>query len=204
MRDTRERLVQVSAALLQRQGLTGTGIKQILAEAHAPYSSLYHHFPGGKDELASAAIHVSGAQYQALVEAVWDRAPDVISAVRAVFEGAAQTLELTDFAVACPIATVALEVASTNEQLRLATADVFEAWIASASVRFEAEGIVPDDAHTLALNLISLLEGAFILSQSLRNGEPVRAAGDSAVDAVRRVLDATATTRSTPAVDQRG
>ncbi len=56
MSDTRDRLVQVSAALLQRQGLTGTGIKQILAEAHAPFSSLYHHFPGGKDELAAAAI----------------------------------------------------------------------------------------------------------------------------------------------------
>ena len=62
MNDTRDRLVQVSAALLQRQGLTGTGIKQILAEARAPYSSLYHHFPGGKDELAAAAIRVSGAR----------------------------------------------------------------------------------------------------------------------------------------------
>ena len=56
------------------------------------------------------------------VEAVWDEAPDVMSSVAAVFDGAARTLEDTDFAVACPIATVALEVASTNEQLRLATA----------------------------------------------------------------------------------
>ena len=76
--DTRDRLVEVSATLLQRQGLTGTGIKQILAEAGAPYSSLYHHFPGGKDELAATAIRASGARYQALVEAVWDQAPDVI------------------------------------------------------------------------------------------------------------------------------
>ena len=58
--DTRQRLVQASAALLQRQGLPGTGIKQILADAGAPYSSLYHHFPGGKDELAAAAIRASG------------------------------------------------------------------------------------------------------------------------------------------------
>ena len=60
MNDTRDRLVQASAALLQRQGLTGTGIKQILAEAGAPFSSLYHHFPGGKDELAAAAIRRVG------------------------------------------------------------------------------------------------------------------------------------------------
>ena len=54
-----------------------------------------------------------------------------MSGVAAVFDGAGQTLESTDFAVACPIATVALEVASTNERLRLATAEVFDAWIAA-------------------------------------------------------------------------
>ncbi len=204
LRDTRDRLVQVSAALLQRQGLTGTGIKQILAEAHAPYSSLYHHFPGGKDELAAAAIRVSGAQYQALVEAVWDQAPDVLSAVGAIFDGAAQTLELTDFAVACPIATVALEVASTNEQLRVATAEVFDAWIASGAVRFESAGISPDNASMLALTLISLLEGAFVLSQSLKSVKPVRAAGISAVAAARSALEARTQTRGAAAHDDRG
>ncbi len=192
MHDTRDRLVEASAALLQRQGLTGTGIKQILTEAGAPYSSLYHHFPGGKDELAAVAIRASGAQYQALVEAVWDQAPDVISAVAAVFEGAAQTLESTDFAVACPIATVALEVASTNEPLRLVTAEVFDTWIASGTRRLEAERVSPGDARMLALTLISLLEGAFVLSQALKSAEPVAAAGATAALAVERVLDSRA------------
>ena len=142
MTDTRDRLVEVSATLLQRQGLAGTGIKQILAEAGAPYSSLYHHFPGGKDELAAVAVRTSGARYQELVEAVWDDAPDLLSGVAAVFDGAARTLASTDFAVACPIATVALEVATTNEPLRLATAEVFTAWIEAAMRRFEDE-LVP-------------------------------------------------------------
>lgn len=193
MPNTRDRLVQASAALLQLQGLTGTGIKQILTEARAPYSSLYHHFPGGKDELAAVAIRASGAQYQALVEAVWDQAPDVISAVAAVFEGAAQTLESTDFAVACPIATVALEVASTNERLRMATAEVFETWIASGTRRLEEQSVSPRDARRLALTLISLLEGAFVLSQALKSTEPVVAAGATAVLAVESVLDSRAT-----------
>ena len=188
MPDTRDRLVQASAALLQRQGLTGTGIKQILTEARAPYSSLYHHFPGGKDELAEVAIHSSGAQYQALVEAVWDQAPDLVGAVAAVFEGAAQALESTDFAVACPIATVALEVAGTNERLRMATAEVFETWIESGRRRLEAQRVSPRDARMLALTLISLLEGAFVLSQALKSTEPVLAAEATAVLAVERML----------------
>ncbi len=194
VRDTRDRLVETTATLLQRQGLAGTGIKQILAEAGAPYSSLYHHFPGGKQALAAAAIRVSGAQYQALVEAVWDEAPDLVSGVEAVFDGAAQALEATDFAVACPIATVALEVVGTNEPLRLVTAEVFDTWIAAGAARFESEGISPGDASTLALTLISLLEGAFILSQSLRSTAPIRAAGATAMAAARSALGSPTTT----------
>jgi AcrR family transcriptional regulator len=187
--DTRQRLVDTSAELLSRQGLNGTGIKQILAEARAPFSSLYHHFPGGKDELAAAAIHASGAAYQALVEAVWDGAPDVTSGIAAVFEEAAKTLTATDFAVACPIATVALEVASTNEPLRRATAEVFDTWIAAGAARFEAESVSAQTSRALALSVLSLLEGAFVLSQALKSAEPMHAAGVTATTAVRSVLE---------------
>ena len=195
--ETRDRLVEVSAALLQRQGLTGTGIKQILAEAGAPYSSLYHHFPGGKEELAATAIRASGARYQALVEAVWDQAPDVISAVAAIFEGAALALQSSDFAVACPVATVALEVANTNERLRQTTAEVFDAWIAAGAARFELAGISPGEARTMALIVIALLEGAFILSQSSKDLEAVHAAGAAAVAVAHRALALSSTTPGT-------
>jgi AcrR family transcriptional regulator len=189
MNDTRQRLVDASAALFQRQGLTGTGIKQILSEAGAPFSSLYHYFPGGKEELASAAIRAAGARYQALVEAMWDQSPEVITGTAAVFDGAAKTLEATDFAVACPIATVALEVAGTNEPLRQATAEVFESWISAGAARFEAAGVSGGDARALALTVISLLEGAFVLSQALKSTQPIQAAGATATAAVRRALD---------------
>ena len=187
--DTRQRLIDASATLFQLQGLTGTGIKQILTEAGAPFSSLYHYFPGGKEELASAAIRAAGARYQALVEATWDESPEAISGIAAVFAGAAKTLEATDFTVACPIATVALEVAGTNEPLRLATAEVFEAWIAAGAGRFEAEGVSAGEARALALTVISLLEGAFVLSQALKSTQPMQAAGSTATAVVRRALD---------------
>ena len=201
MNDTRQRLVEASAALLQRQGLTATGIKQILAEARAPFSSLYHHFPGGKEELATEAIRASGARYQAQVEEVWDEAPDVISSIAAIFDSAAQTLEATDYAVGCPIATVALEVASTNEPLRLTTAEVFEGWIAAGAARFEADRMAPEDARALALTVIALLEGAFILSQALKTTEPVLCAGATAATAVRSALEPPSIRRRTQAHD---
>jgi AcrR family transcriptional regulator len=189
--DTRDRLVETSSALFQRRGFTGTGIKQILTEAGAPFSSLYHFFPGGKDELCAEAIRVSGLGYQRLVEAVLDAAPDILTAVSDGFEGAAETLRTTDYADACPIATVALEVASTNEQLRVATADVFASWITALTARFAAEGISRARARHLAISVIALLEGGFMLSRAARSTEPMLAAGKTARAATEAALTAT-------------
>src|SRR5438445_7788136 len=60
---TRERIVQRSAELFRRQGFTGTGVKQIVAEANAPFGSLYHFFPGGKEQLGEEVIRTSGMAY---------------------------------------------------------------------------------------------------------------------------------------------
>jgi AcrR family transcriptional regulator len=188
--DTRERLVDAGADLFRLQGFAGTGIKAILAEAHAQFSSLYHHFPGGKDELAEEVIRTTGAAYQELVRATWDQADDVVLGVQSVFDGAAAVLEATDYADACPIATVALEVASTNERLRVATADVFGAWVLGATLKFTEVGVSAGEARRLALSVIALLEGSFILARATKDTEPVRAAGRTAVDAVRLVLGA--------------
>jgi AcrR family transcriptional regulator len=187
--DTRERLVSAGSRLFQRQGLAGTGIKQILSEANAQFSSLYHHFPGGKDELAADVVRTSGLHYQQLVETVWDAGPDVVTGVRAIFDGAAAVLEATDYADACPIATVALEVASTNEPLRLATAEVFDAWIRSGTDRLMASGLEPAQARQLALSIIALLEGAFMLCRATRSTESMVSAADTAGAAVQRAID---------------
>ena len=138
---TRDRIRDSAADLFQHQGYHATGVKQIVGGAGAPLASLYHFFPGGKEALGAEVVRVSGAGYQALVESVWDAAPDVVAGVHAIFDGAAAVLEATGYEDACPIATVALEVASTNETLRIATAEVFDAWIVSATGRLAAAGI---------------------------------------------------------------
>src|SRR5450631_2903577 len=80
--DTRERIITASAELFRRQGYAGTGVKQIVAEAQAPFGSIYHHFPGGKEQIGAETILASGAIYGLLIEAVIDPAPDVASGVR--------------------------------------------------------------------------------------------------------------------------
>src|ERR1700710_891289 len=129
MQGTRGRIVTPGAELFRRQGYNGTGVKQIVTAAQAPFGSLYHHFPGGKEQLGEEVIRWSGAMYGRLGPGVFGQALDVASGVRMFFAGAAESLEETGWTDACPIATVALEVASTSEPMRLATAEVFTSWI---------------------------------------------------------------------------
>lgn len=46
--DTKQRIVEASGELFRRQGYTGTGVKQIVEEAGAPFGSLYHFFPAAR------------------------------------------------------------------------------------------------------------------------------------------------------------
>lgn len=191
---TRDRLLAATNELFRRQGYHGTALKQVTEAAAAPTGSLYHFFPGGKEELAAEVLTTSGAAYQQLFELIAADAADPAEAVTDFFEGAAQVLEDSDFIDPCPIGTVAREVASTNEALRQVTDRVFAGWIATASALFEAAGVDRPLADELATTLVASLEGGFVLARARRDAEPVRAAGRS----MRRLADsalASVTTR---------
>jgi AcrR family transcriptional regulator len=175
---------------MRLQGYNATGIKQIVTAAQAPFGSIYHHFPGGKEQIGAEAIRVSGKLYEALIPAIFDPAPDLPAAVRMFFAGAGAHLEETGYEDACPIATVALEVSSTSEPMRLACADVFESWVTAALPRFTAAPLPEATARELVIAMICALEGAFVLARAARSTEPMRVAGEMTAQTVERALAA--------------
>ena len=188
MATTRDRLLETGAELFRTQGYAATGVKQIVTQAQAPFGSLYHHFPGGKEELGAEAIRLSGALYELLIPAVFDPAPDLPTGVRNFFAGAGEHLIETNYADACPIATIALETSSSSEPLRQACADVFERWIAAGAARHEDGGLTNEQARELTIAMLAALEGAFVLARALRTTEPLAVAGEMVAGAVERAL----------------
>jgi AcrR family transcriptional regulator len=145
---------------------------------------MYHHFPDGKAQLGAETLRWSGAQYGLLIDLVYGSEPDVVAATRLFFEAAADTVRDTAYADACPIATVALEVASTSEPLRQACAEVFEDWLVVLD-RYLRDGGVPAEAvRPTSEALFCLLEGAFLLARVMRDDGAVRRAGVVAVSTV--------------------
>lgn len=188
MATTRQRIVNTSAELFRLQGYSATGVKQIVTAAEAPFGSLYHFFPGGKEQLGAEAIRTSGAIYELLIPAVFDPAPDPVTGVRNFFAGAAEHLVETGYADACPIATVALEVSSTSETMRQACAEVFESWVDAGAKRFERDGLPATRARELTIAMLAALEGAFVLARALRTTEPLTIAGELMAERVAAAL----------------
>jgi AcrR family transcriptional regulator len=175
--DTKQRLIEATAERFRLQGYNATGVKQVVADAGAQLASLYHFFPGGKEALGAEVIRHAGALYGLLWLEVVRPEKSIATGVRKFFDGAAAHLVETDYADACPIATVALEVSSISEPMREACNDVFELWLQGATEDFVAAGVPKKRARELAITFVTLLEGAFLLSRAAKSTEAMTVTG---------------------------
>jgi AcrR family transcriptional regulator len=182
--DTRERIVSAASALFMQQGLSASGLKAIAEQGTCTIGSLYHFFPGGKSELAAATLRQSGLAYQELVAAVLGAAPDVVTGTRECFAAAAENLRASGYADACPIATVALEVVSSDEELRVVIDEVFGGWLDALTQLYVAGGIAPARARELATIFLAALEGGFLLCRVARDVTPMAVLGETVAQLV--------------------
>src|SRR4051812_2520322 len=111
--EARKQTLRAASELFRRQGYNGTGLKQIVEESGAPKGSLYHHFPGGKIELAIESVGRSGRAIGRAMLQVLESTDDPAEAVGRVIDFTAADLKLSDFEHGCPVGSVAVDVAST-------------------------------------------------------------------------------------------
>jgi TetR/AcrR family transcriptional repressor of lmrAB and yxaGH operons len=168
-RDTRADLVRTMARLLRDQGYTATGRAQLLAESGVSNGSLYHHFPGGMEELAEAALESSGqAVADALREAL-DGAPTTAVGITR-FLDVAEGPGSGEPCPGCPVAPTALESPIICPRLRAAAARCFDQWEGLIAARLRADGWPEDSVAESASTALALVEGALLLARV--SGEP--------------------------------
>ena len=182
-RSSRDAFLDTAGRLLRRQGYAATGLNEIVARSGAPKGSLYFHFPGGKQELAAAALSRAGEQLAASMGAILSSSDDLGEALGRLVDALCAGLEASGYADGCPIATVALE-ANDSEALRAVSASVFESWLELLRTRLCDAGLEPAAAERRALLVLSAIEGALILARTRRD--------PSALAAVREELVALA------------
>ena len=157
------------ARLLRDQGYTATGRAQLLAESGVSNGSLYHHFPGGMEELAAAALEASGAVVaDALQDALDSAASGGAGLVRFLDIAAGATTG--DQCAGCPIAPTALESPIVSPRLRAVATRCFDDWEALIASRLRADGWPDGSVPEAASAALALVEGALLLARV--SGQP--------------------------------
>lgn len=174
--ETRMRLIEATRDLIEAKGYHGTGLNEVLAVSEAPRGSLYHHFPGGKDQLVGEALTSAGKQIEDLVRELGTSSAGAAELVRTLLDAFADRMEASGYAKGCPVATVALEVAAEHEPLQRICADVYDAWERALADLLRADGHPAEEAADLAATTLTLIEGALVLARARRSRTPVEQA----------------------------
>ncbi|MFD9479043.1 TetR/AcrR family transcriptional regulator [Streptomyces nojiriensis] len=174
---TRDRLVRTASRLMQHGGYENTPVKQLVREAEATLGSLYHFFPGGKQELAVAAIHFGDEEFAELLRTGLAAHTDPAEAVEGVAAVLAQALEASDWRDGCPVTATALETVGRLPELQAACAQAFANWQHLVAAKLLASGYPEPEARDLAITVINTLEGAETTSQVTRSRTPLLVAG---------------------------
>ncbi|MFZ1162642.1 TetR/AcrR family transcriptional regulator [Mycobacterium sp.] len=182
---SRAALIDTAATLFRRQGYAATGLNQILEEAAVKPGSMYHHFPRGKQQLAAAVVDGAGAAIEQLlrrflagglpVADIVDRWVDLLVA--------GLTADRRD---GCPIEPIATESVHASALVREASARAFTGWCRAIEERLCADGWSAVEAESVAVAVISLIEGALILSRIAGDAGPLTAAKPAARCLLRR------------------
>ncbi|TMR23959.1 TetR/AcrR family transcriptional regulator [Nonomuraea turkmeniaca] len=174
---TRERIVRATSRLMQRQGYEATGLKQISQEAEATLGSVYHFFPGGKTELAVAAVQHGDREFAELLRACLDRVDDPAAAIIECAGELAVGLRDSGWLDGCPITTMALESVGRVPGIQSASEEAFANWRGLVSDKLRRSGFSEDVARDLAHTVINTLEGAEMSAQVSQSETPLHLAG---------------------------
>jgi TetR/AcrR family transcriptional repressor of lmrAB and yxaGH operons len=172
---TRSRLLEATSKLFRSKGFHATGLDEVLRESGAPKGSLYHHFPGGKEQLAIEALQHIACQLEEMMSALLHSDGDPFNALQGLLASITKLLAESDFRDGCPIAAVTLDVASDCESIREACQQGFQVWLGLFTRHLLAAGLSEPRAKTVATLFLASLEGGLILSRAQKSVEPLEA-----------------------------
>jgi AcrR family transcriptional regulator len=173
--DSKRRMVESAALLFRERGYSGTGFRDVIAHSGAPRGSIYHHFPGGKSELAAETVRYAGDVVAGRLERA-ARNGDPVVALRTYLDGWRRALESSDFRAGCPVLAVAVET-HDDSGVADAAAEAFGRWERMFGAILRDAGVPRTRAARVATLTVAAIEGAVVLCRAERSTKPLRDVG---------------------------
>ena len=164
----RDRLTAATAELMQRHGVAGTGISDILETSGVTRRSIYLNFPGGKSELVAAATRSAGDEMTTILRTHLEQ-PNPIAAF---VQSWCDALAGNDFRNGCAIVAAACG-GDEAPDAAVAAAVVFAQWTDLLAEWFARDGIDPAVAESLSTTVVAAVEGAVILARASQSTKPL-------------------------------
>jgi len=182
-RDGRERLLYGAGRLLAERGYAGMELRDVAERGEAPRGSIYHHFPGGKAQLAAEAAALDGARVRTGIER--SLAERGLKETLATFGDFFRRRAAGDpERIGCPIAAAA-QASTEDPALAAAATAAFESWEGAIAAALEREGVAAAEATDFAAMVVATVEGALVRTRAAGELGPLAAA----ITGLQRALD---------------
>jgi TetR/AcrR family transcriptional regulator, lmrAB and yxaGH operons repressor len=170
--DSKDRMIAAARRLFREHGYLGTALSDVVTESAAPRGSLYFHFPGGKDELASEVTLLHAGDHIANINRAAATTTTAAQLIEAFIGRIRDELITSDYREGCAMAPIVLETTPASDQLSDVTRRGFQDMIATLAARLTDKNIPASRATRLATQAWTSVEGALILSRVLHSPEP--------------------------------
>jgi TetR/AcrR family transcriptional regulator, lmrAB and yxaGH operons repressor len=183
-RDGRALLLNGARQLLAEKGYAGMELRDVAERGRAPRGSIYHHFPGGKRQLAIEAAKLEGREVRAAIEASLAQRglAETLTAFGEMFR---RRVKDKPEHLGCPVAAAAL-ARPEDPALAAAATEAFRSWEEPIAAALREQSVEETEAETFAGLVVSTVEGALVRARAAADEAPL----ESAVAGLRRALDA--------------
>jgi AcrR family transcriptional regulator len=170
-KDSRASMVRSAASLIRTQGMNATSFSEVLADSRAPRGSIYHHFPNGKEQLATDAIRWTSERVLARQRAC--RATTAAGVLDCFIDMWRRVVVASRGTAGCVVAGVAIDTVAEDRELIEVVRATFRSWLELLTEQLQAVGVSPRRASAIATATVAGMEGALILCRAEGSSAPL-------------------------------
>ncbi|HEY2775890.1 MAG TPA: TetR/AcrR family transcriptional regulator [Candidatus Binatia bacterium] len=158
-------MIRSAIELFREHGYSGTGLREINAHSGVARGAIYHHFPGGKAELAEEVLVATGQMVKQGL-AMLASSGDAVAMLDGFVAAWKQNLAATGYRAGCSVVAIVAESRRDAPQLARTAARVFASWNTVIAGVLARQGVKRAEARRLATLTVSSIEGGVILCRA--------------------------------------
>lgn len=172
--DTKTRMIETATKLFQQRGYKAVGLKELLQACGITKGALYHHFPGGKEELLIVCLQSLNETLTMDIESLFNKATSTEAAVRAVIGEMIKDLDRDGTIAGYTFSSIVSEMSLLSEPARDACRALYEKIQSIFHSKLVEDGFASNRASSISLFLTASIEGGLLLCRAQNSSIPLQ------------------------------